>query len=88
MLSYSLLLLRHSFSVHRIEGPQDLRRHADAAPVFGCRDERGEDQRETRPLSREAEDDLRPASALLERPLQEIRGPDPSPVLRREARVG
>jgi len=57
MLSHGLLLLRRGPSAQGIEDSQDLRRHPDAAPLLSGGDEGGEDQRETRPLPREAGDD-------------------------------
>ena len=59
-----LVLLWGSLSAQRKEGPQDLRRHPDAAPLLGGGNESGEDERETGPLPGEPRDHLRPAPAL------------------------
>ena len=88
MLSHSLLLRYGAFGAQGIQGSQDLPHHANATPPFGSGDERGEDERETRPLPWEAWDDLRPAPALLKRPLEEVGRPDPLAVLHREEQVG
>ena len=63
MLGRSLPLLRRALNAQRIEGPQDLRRHPDAAPLLGSDDERGKDQRETRAFPGEPRDHLRPPPA-------------------------
>ena len=81
MLSHSLLLRYGTFGAHSIKGSQDLRCHANATPPLGSRDERGEDQCETSPLPREAWDHLRPAPALLKRPIEEVGRPGCDPLL-------
>ncbi len=67
--------------------PKDLRGHADAAPLRRGGHQDGEHQCETRPLSREAGDHLRPTARFAERPLQEVGGPDPLPVLDGEQEI-
>ena len=88
MLGRRLLVAWSCLGAQRIERPQDLWRHPDPAPLLSGGDEGGEDQRETRPLPREAGDDLRPASALLKRPFQEVGGPDALAMLHREEQGG
>ncbi len=54
MLGGGLLLPRGLLGAQSIQGPEDLRGHADPAPLLGSSDERGKEEREARPLPGEA----------------------------------
>jgi len=84
----SLLPVVHSsFSAQGIQGSEDLRGHPDPASRVGSGDQAGEAERQARLRGGEPGDDLRAPAALLERPLQEVRGPDPHAMLDGEQEI-
>lgn len=87
MLDRSLRCPRRPLSAEGIQGPEDLRRHAEAAPPLGRGEERGAEERETRPLPGKAGDELRVPGGLAEGSLQEVRGPDALPELHGEEEI-